>query len=541
MHADIDKARNKTDKRKSMFKEREKKDERRARDWTEKRRRMHLHIDKERNQTSERKKMFALYDKSRDQNSERKELHTQIDRARDQTGERKELHAQIDRARDKSSKRKQFHADIDKVRDKTKKRKEFHAALDRIRYRTPARRTRMKLIDQNRNKTEARKFYRKSSNKLRNQRKILESLSTDTGFDVICKVYCKSINLLSKEKKHKFVVKYCHLLRNRSNEQYICNLCFKDIQKDKYPKRTNKLKFKYANFPLFLKKQLEKVCFDGISGKEDFTEKELHLNRLETYLHKLIIPFICIVRCGRGNYLKVKGDLILISADITHSLNKILPVQQDLVPVRFKRKLSYHGSYIEEFIDKKKVGIIFQWLKKYNYLYKEVQLDTNLIEEFQEEAMLDLQDFEKVTTWSHEEFPSGKDDEIAVEVSDGDSENSFSYEAFEPYTEKESKTSQEHTTMFINKYFEDTSIPSVANRLSDIVIQYEVANNISCSELEDAELDDEVVGEEEYLNDIDEKNDSFLLNEGFGNEKVQVSCENVQHIIEYIVEGGDNI
>ena len=49
---------------------------------------------------------------------------------------------------------------------------------------------------------------------------------------------------------------------------------------------------------------------------------------------------------------KVKGDLILISADVDHSLSKVLPLQQSLIPVCFKRKLSYQGSYIEEFVEK---------------------------------------------------------------------------------------------------------------------------------------------------------------------------------------------
>ena len=126
--------------------------------------------------------------------------------------------------------------------------------------------------------------------------------------------------------------------------------------------------------------------------KENYT----HLNRLEAHLLKLIIPFIRIARCGRGNYLKVKGDLILISSDVAHSLNKILPIQQELIPVRFKRKLSYHGSYIEEFIDKQKVEIYFKWLKKHNFLYKDVQLDKNLIDVFEKESMFDLQNFENL-------------------------------------------------------------------------------------------------------------------------------------------------
>ena len=107
-------------------------------------------------------------------------------------------------------------------------------------------------------------------------------------------------------------------------------------------------------------------------------EKEyLKLNKLEAYLLKLVIPFIRIANCPRGPYFKVKGDLILISADVSHSLTKVLPLQQSLIPVRFKRKLSYTGSFIEEYIEKEKVGIYFEWYVKNNHLYKEKIFDEN--------------------------------------------------------------------------------------------------------------------------------------------------------------------
>ena len=43
------------------------------------------------------------------------------------------------------------------------------------------------------------------------------------------------------------------------------------------------------------------------------------------------------------------------------------------------------------------------------------------------------------------------------------------------------------------------NIQTVANRLSDITIQYEVSKNISSSQLENDELDDEIIDEEEFL------------------------------------------
>ena len=78
--------------------------------------------------------------------------------------------------------------------------------------------------------------------------------------------------------------------------------------------------------------------------------------------------------CPKGPYLKVKGDLILISADVSHSLSKILPQEQNLLPVAFKRKLAYSGSFLEEMIETEKVVQYFSWLKKHNHLYKEFDM-----------------------------------------------------------------------------------------------------------------------------------------------------------------------
>ena len=48
-------------------------------------------------------------------------------------------------------------------------------------------------------------------------------------------------------------------------------------------------------------------------------------------------------------------------------------------------------------------------------------------------------------------------------------------ETFEPCVRENAQVLKDQTTMFLNKYIEDTNMPSVANRLSDIIIDYEVA------------------------------------------------------------------
>ena len=89
-----------------------------------------------------------------------------------------------------------------------------------------------------------------------------------------------------------------------------------------------------------------------ISNPEEMEERYIKdaakLNRLEAFILKLVIPFVRVANCRRGRYLMVKGNLILISSDIPDSLSKILPTEQQLLPVSLKRKIEYRGSFMEE-------------------------------------------------------------------------------------------------------------------------------------------------------------------------------------------------
>ena len=153
-------------------------------------------------------------------------MNQKLDKRRDQEPDRKEMHNRLDAKRDKTTKRKAMHQDIDKKRDKTHKRRKMHQENDRIRDRYPE-----------------RIYYKKSKITKKYQENLINKLYTDTGFDVICSCclqyksleYCKPISTLDRRQQQKYIVKYCALLKNRSNLQHICNICLKDIKKDKIP------------------------------------------------------------------------------------------------------------------------------------------------------------------------------------------------------------------------------------------------------------------------------------------------------------------
>ena len=152
-----------------------------------------------------------------------------------------------------------------------------------------------------------------------------------------------------------------------------------------------------------------------ILDNANYEREYLKLNRLESYLLKLVIPFIRVAHCPRGSYFKVKGDLILISSDISQSLEKILPLHQSLIPVAFKRKVSYSGSYIEEYIEKEKVQMYFSWLKENNHLYKNIDISTELIDQFANEARLASAEFEANTKGNDSSNHVDDDDEVIEE------------------------------------------------------------------------------------------------------------------------------
>ena len=518
-----------------------------VRDQTENRRKMHRGIDQVRDQTDERRKMHEDVDQIRDQTVERKEQHKihdkvrnktekrkNLDQVRDQTVERKEQHKIHDKVRNKTEKR----TNLDKVRDKTKKRKQMHKKIDQKRNKDPKRKSQLSDFEQ----TETRRLYVNMKNRLRYQRKLYDTFASDTGFDVICSSclqykslhYCKLVSTLTKEQIKKFIVKKCNLLKNRSDQQHVCNLCLGDIKQNKFPKRSHKDHFKFANFPNNFIKKLKKRCnfkeqnitaghiLDRVQYERDY----LKLNRLESYLLKLVIPFIRIAHCPRGTYFKVKGDLILISSDISHSLSQILPLQQSLIPVCFKRKLSYTGSFIEEYIEKEKIQMYFTWLRENNHLYKDLELDIDLIDDFISESIKATKDFESRTKESEENISKSGDCE--VENVEDIPINPLVENPFESYpliSDDQNDRNHDKTTIFMNKYCEDPNLPSVANKMAEMIVDYEMAQKVTIENDCDFELDDEIVTEEEFLRIVDGEMDEQLSYEMPPSDK----SEQIQH------------
>ena len=221
---------------------------------------------------------------------------------------------------------------------------------------------------------------------------MIHDINTETGMDLICcvcmelkaKSSCSLSSTVSKDKLDKYVLDW-ERTKNIDGRHYICNTCKISLKNNKEPVRAQRELLGLLGFPDNFKEELKNISKPPNPKKDNknFTD----LNKLEDFLLKLVIPFIRIGHLPRGPHLKVKGDLIMISSNLSHSLNMILPQSQDLIPVSFKRKLEYKGYYIEEYVDRDKLHAYFNFFKKYNHLFKDFEFNDAALDEFEKEML----------------------------------------------------------------------------------------------------------------------------------------------------------
>ena len=376
----------------------------------------------------------------------------------------------------------------------------------------------------------------------RNEKKFIEELNCDTGFESICAVCAEvksktnTVNIDCLDEAD--VINYASLsdkTKELDGSYSVCTDCRKSIDKKETPKKSQNLSL--FEFPKdFLDHVLKMLSsLDGVTS----------LNKLEGFLLKLCIPFIRICHCPRGPYVQVKGSLILISSDVKHSLEKILPLPQQIVPVKFKRKLSYDGHYIGEYVDKQKVRMFFEFFKKHNHLFKDVSLDCDVIDELELELDSEADTIYNASTGSEEATMAEEqalddlEDEIdllAEEQRDPDDENDDNSNSEDAEVVP---AHQQNSTMFMNKYEEDTNAFTVANRLARLICHLEKEQVLTVDPLEEVDLDhlndewitnapnDELYASEDETSwgDNDSDNDSDYMPADDGTEESESEIE----------------
>ena len=150
--------------------------------------------------------------------------------------------------------------------------------------------------------------------------------------------------------------------RSIDGEHYVCMPCRKTIKEGKCPP-CNESEYKFM---------IDKLPIEFMT-----------LSKLESHLLKLVIPFVRIAHIPGYGEFKVKGPMLTVEAEVQKTMvEKILPREQELIPVSFKRKFAYKGNYIEEMISKSKIQEYFNYFKRENPLFAEEELKLDKIDEW---------------------------------------------------------------------------------------------------------------------------------------------------------------
>ena len=149
-------------------------------------------------------------------------------------------------------------------------------------------------------------------------------------------------------------------------------------------------------------------------------------------------------------------------------MEKILPQDQALFPVSFKRKLVYEGYFLEEIIDRDKTVEWFKYLKKNNPHFKDIELKIELIDEFEESTRIAADKFEETP----KVVMTDPEDEILKEI------------------EEEIPLGKQNTTLMSDKYEIDPNDKTYQNKLADMIIECEIMNGIPQDNEDDGLLEE---------------------------------------------------
>ena len=332
----------------------------------------------------------------------------------------------------------------------------------------------------------------------------------------------------AKEKRRQVTLKSTHM----SGFQSICISCTRwgnnpnviktvqDIQ-TKFPKAKNAQFFLHTDMQYKGKWRMCATCYTAFKeGRvpklnmktlEDYLQIgaipfELpKLNNLEAYLIKLRIPFLRLANMPRSPNLKTFGSMVCVSANIKDSIQKIetrLDLQhQTLIPVNFKRKLSFTGSYISKVIDPTKVFIWLDYLKRNNPLYADLDYS-------RETLTTEIKRYEKQLVKEAALFDEENKADSDLETDNDSSDDSSDDEGMTKQSKEEERvnlkeyykedTADSQDTLLIDVRQANLDEDSVTNAIADTIVKKEKGIFYS---------DDEGSDHEEPYNSNDEISD----------------------------------
>ena len=100
------------------------------------------------------------------------------------------------------------------------------------------------------------------------------------------------------------------------------------------------------------------------------------LNALEKRLISLHVPFMKMIALPSGKQRCIKGPAVNVPSKVDRVCTMLhrLPSECELVPLKLKRKLSYRGYYLYNYVSPERLTKALKWLKANNSLYADIDI-----------------------------------------------------------------------------------------------------------------------------------------------------------------------
>jgi hypothetical protein len=467
--------------------------------------------------------------------------------------EQKRLWAKKNRQQKKNNAQKeQFEADKKKNTERMRKvredKKTNNAQKEQYKADKKKNTERMRQVREQKEAEQKEADKKKERERLRQfrERVLYGDIARDTGLDIPCAccLECKSKSAVKQLENVNFtegqIEKHCmkiNFTKAPDGNFFICKDCIGRIKKGKAPIKSIRNLFQITDFPQNL---IDEIAKDKeVSNHED---KSVQLNKLESHLLKLVVPFMRIGYCPRGTSLNVKGGVINVQSDVAQTMARVLPTEQQFLPVAFKRKLAFKGHYLAQTVDVEKIAKYFNFFKENNHLFENVELDLKLMHRYIQQAAKEAEDFENQTESNvlpenDEEHLNEEEDDNEVLLDDLSREvNTNIYDNDDDDEEDIVQLHQTHDTMFVPQYEQDHKMPpGLVDKCVDLFSCTDLlrkTDNINQNLEWNEEEQDNIIDEIENV-DNDETNNESETQERMSPEEEQ------DNIIDEI-ENGDN-
>ena len=167
---------------------------------------------------------------------------------------------------------------------------------------------------------------------------------TKTSTDVLQKVFCPKFSFVS-----------------HGGKEWICKTCDRTLSRGSMPLQAKGNGLQLCEVP------------PELSG----------LNPLELRLISQRVPFMKMVALPSGKQRSIHGPAVNVPSKVDTICNVLprLPSQTELVPLKLKRKLSYRGHYMYDYVTPQKPVIALKFLKANNPLSSHIDINEEWLEQ----------------------------------------------------------------------------------------------------------------------------------------------------------------